>query len=229
MHHSHQCFFFIINFPFFQFSRLPVFTSVCVCVWLCVSVQVHISMSDMYIYSFFFFWLQIVSPCFSCGFQGNTVWVRVCMCVLCWILSICLPHTHMYMHTHMTAQQLTIILMPICLIVGFLIPRAPSSFQQGLTVLARDGFFFLKCACACVCGLVCVWCQLSHGILWFWSLSHPPFPELCFTLNISAGLLINMNYDDGYAVKQSDMNVGYRPYTPIKAEWQLKLCIDTLL
>lgn len=137
-------------------------------------------------------------------------------------------HTHTYMHTHMTAQQLTIILMPICLIVGFLIPRAPSSFQQGLTVLARDGFFFFL-KCACVCRLVCVWCQLSHGILWFWSLSHPPFPELCFTLNISAGQLINMNYDDGYAVKQSDMNVGYRPYTPIKAEWQLKLCIDTLL
>lgn len=40
---------------------------------------------------------------------------------------------------------------------------------------------------------------------------------------------MNMNYDDVYAVKQSDMNVEYRPYTPITAEWQPKLCIDTLL
>lgn len=90
--------------------------------------------------------------------------VCVSLCVRVWLnpihLSDTRARTHMdtrasaYTHMHTTTAQLTIILMPICLIVGFLIPRAASSFQQGLTVLARDGLSLCVCVCARACTCV---------------------------------------------------------------------------
>lgn len=78
------------------------------------------------------------------------------MSVCVWLNPIHLSDTHT--HAHATTQ-LTIILMPICLIVGFLIPRAASSFQQGLTVLALDGLSL----CARVCEFPCACVMLAFS------------------------------------------------------------------
>jgi len=125
---------------------------------------------------------------FSCVFSGK-YGLSSCVCVCAYFAESFPSVYHTHTHTHTTAQQLTIILMPICLIVGFLIPKAPSSFQQGLTVLARDGLP------VCVCVLVCEVSFLEASCGSERSFAHPPLPQLYFNLNTSAGQSTDMNHD----------------------------------
>lgn len=156
-------------------SLLVVLLSLWLCVWECESCPSDrtSSLSSPALFSG-----CGASPCFQ---RSHATGVWMCFRTLLNPIHLFTTHAHMHTSTRRTAQ-LTIILMPICLIVGFLIPKAPSRFQQGPTVLARDGLLFVRVR-------VCAWVFVSMSVMPVFS-GHPaaqsgpliPFSFLSFTV-----------------------------------------------